>query len=36
MDPVYNNQRGQITNIAKILWLNFNVDKLSSKRPRYL
>lgn len=34
MDPVYNNQSGQIASIANILWLNFSVDKISSKRPR--
>lgn len=36
MDLVYGNQRGQIANRAKKLWLNCNVDEIINKRLNVL
>lgn len=29
MNPVYNNQRGQIATVVKDLWCNVNVDEMT-------
>lgn len=34
MNPIHNNQRGQIANIVKELWLNLNVDEIINKRRK--